>query len=197
MNESQITEIARIERGVAAITQSDWLEPVLCMVDEYTVDGEPFDDETVVESGQCCEKNVEQSLLQWIMSKEIYRKGDRVDISDLKKDIIRSKIDTTVKCEFLDYISIEKDQAISKLRHLVYDFFGAEAAMDRSRKCAGIKEWVHTVVDELNPSVKGYSNQQIDILLGLLLNEQAIRNVDYQDVFNRFTEIYRKERRVF
>lgn len=197
LNESQITEIARIERGVAAITQSDWLEPVLCMVDEYTVDGEPFDDETVVESGHCCEKNVEQSLLQWIMSKEIYRKGDRVDISDLKKDIIRSKIDTTVKCEFLDYISIEKDQAISKLRHLVYDFFGAEAAMDRSRKCAGIKEWVHTVVDELNPSVKGYSNQQIDILLGLLLNEQAIRNVDYQDVFNRFTEIYRKERRVF
>jgi energy-coupling factor transporter ATP-binding protein EcfA2 len=199
LNESQITEISRIERGVAAITQSDWLEPVLCMIDEYISDGEPFwHGDTYVpenENNQCA--SVEQSLLQCIMNKEIYRKGDRVDIGLLKRDVIRSKLDTSVKCDFLDYISSEDYMAVEKLRHLVYDFFEAGKAMDKSKGCSHVKDWVHGVVEKLNPSVKGYTNQQIDILLSLIINEQALRDVDYQDVFVRFTEIYRKEGRVF
>lgn len=198
LNESQIAEIARIERGVAAITQSDWLEPVLCMVDEYTVDGEPFDDGNMdTEGSEVQIVDVEHSVLQCIMTKEIYRKGDRIDITELKNDIIKSRLDTTIKCQLLDYIYAEKKQAINKLRQLVYDFFDAGEAIDKSRSYKEIKEWVHAVVDALNPSVKGYSDQQIDILLALLINEQALRNSDYQDIFNRFTEIYIRERRVF
>ena len=83
------------------------------------------------------------------------------------------------------------------MRRLVFDFFDAEKAMDKSRHYADIKEWTHAVVEELNPSVKGYSNQQVNLLLSLLINEKAIRDVEYQDLFNRFTEIFIKERRVF
>jgi hypothetical protein len=35
LNDNQIIELARIKTGVAAIIQSGWLEPVLCMVDEF------------------------------------------------------------------------------------------------------------------------------------------------------------------
>jgi DNA helicase HerA-like ATPase len=35
LNDSQIDELSRLEIGVAAISQSDWLEPVLCKVDEF------------------------------------------------------------------------------------------------------------------------------------------------------------------
>lgn len=35
LNDAQIGELARLERGVAAIFQSDWLEPVLCKVDKF------------------------------------------------------------------------------------------------------------------------------------------------------------------
>ncbi len=198
LNESQITEIARIERGVAAITQSDWLEPVLCMIDEYMVDGEPFEDGISEQlDSKVCGDDIEKSILQCIMNKEIYRKGDRTDIAKLRSDIIKSKMDTSIKCQFLDYISVEKKQAIKKLRQLVYDFFDAGEAIDKARGYGKLKDWVHAVVDELNPSVKGYSNQQIDILLALLINEQALRDADYQNIFNQFTEIYRRERRVY
>ena len=40
LSDLQITELARLEVGVAAISQSDWLEPVLCKVDMFT-DGPP------------------------------------------------------------------------------------------------------------------------------------------------------------
>lgn len=36
LTDSQVDELARLEQGVAAISQSDWLEPVLCKVDEFT-----------------------------------------------------------------------------------------------------------------------------------------------------------------
>lgn len=35
LNDSQIIELARLEVGVAAVSQSGWIEPVLCKVDEF------------------------------------------------------------------------------------------------------------------------------------------------------------------
>lgn len=36
LSDAQISELSRLKCGVAAILQSDWLEPVLCKVDEFT-----------------------------------------------------------------------------------------------------------------------------------------------------------------
>ena len=36
LSEAQIMELARLECGVAAISQSGWLEPVLCKIDKFT-----------------------------------------------------------------------------------------------------------------------------------------------------------------
>lgn len=38
LNEDQINELAKIPNWVGAVYQSDWLEPVLCQVDEFTKD---------------------------------------------------------------------------------------------------------------------------------------------------------------
>ena len=35
LNDDQIVELARLDRGVAAVFQNHWLEPVLCMVDKF------------------------------------------------------------------------------------------------------------------------------------------------------------------
>lgn len=35
LNDPQVEELARLEQGVAAVSQSDWLEPVLCRVDKF------------------------------------------------------------------------------------------------------------------------------------------------------------------
>lgn len=198
LTENQINELSRVKRGVAAITQSDWLEPVLCLIDKYEPDKKTEKKPPAVKYDEREKRaKVRSSLLACIMSKEIYRKGDRVDIQKLRDAVIRSNLDTAIKCDFLEYIDSESKESIKKLRQLVFDFFDAEKAMDKSRHFGDIKEWTHAVVEELNPSVKGYSNQQVNLLLSLLINEKAIRDVEYQDLFNRFTEIFIRERRVF
>lgn len=205
LSDNQILEVARLEKGVAAVSQSDWLEPLLCKVDKYTGrDAEDkdikfpikasvtYNDHEIIETDK-----VEQSLLDCIMTKEIYRKGDRVDINKLKDIILKSNLDTIVKCDFLDYILSGKEKAIESLRALIYDFLEAENAISNSEKCKDIKEWVHSVAEKLTPDISGYSNRQVDLVMALLIYEQSIRDTTYNDLLCRFTEIYRMRGGVF
>lgn len=200
LNDNQIIEIARLEKGVAAISQSDWLEPVLCKVDLYTGKGVDF---PVNGKGEPPVKNTvdrrtaEQSLLECIMTKEIYRKGDRADIRKLKDIVLRSSLDTTVKCDFLDYITAGKENAIGSLGALVYDFLDAEEAIKASEKYEDINKWVHSVADKLSPRINEYSKDQIDRVMALLVNEQSVRDASYSDIYARFTEIYKTKGRVY
>lgn len=199
LSEDQIVELARLEKGVAAISQSDWLEPVLCKIDEYKVQGE------IVYGHKRDNKRYEgidtdeisDSLLDCIMMKEIYRKGDRVDIQKLKDIILKSKLDTAVKCDFVDYINAEKESAVKSLRPLIYDFLNADKAVDESKGCSDISMWVHSVAGKLSPDIKGYSKRQIDLVMALLIYELSLRNTEYNDLFCRFAEIYKKEGGVF
>lgn len=131
------------------------------------------------------------------MDKEIFRKGNREDLQELKKMIVRSKLDTTVKCDFMEYLNAEKDEALESLRILIYDLLAAEDAIEASKQCDNISDWVKSVVEGLNPSVKDYSKKQIDLVLALILYEQSNRDASYNDMFCRFTEIYKSEGGVF
>ena len=197
LNENQIIELARLERGVAAISQSGWLEPVLCKINKF----EKFYEESYCKNFNMeisdDEEDLEKSLLDCIMNKEIYRKGDRVDIKKFKDKVIQSNLDTIVKCEFIDYINAEKENAIDKLRILIFDFLKAENAVKLSRNCNEFLEWSKKIVDTVNPSIKGYSKQQINLVLALIVYEQAERDVSYNDICCKFMELYKLNGGIF
>lgn len=193
LTDNQIVELAKLEKGVAAISQSDWLEPVLCKIDKYEGDSEHFYDFAIKHSNSIMVNSdiVGKSLIDCIMQKEIYRKGDRIDIQKLKDAVLKSKLTTLVKCDFIEYVSAGKDTAVEALRCLIFDFFNAENAIDKSKKCGDIVEWVHTVVDKLKPSLCNYSKRQIDLVMALLIYEQSIRDASYNDILCKFTELYK------
>lgn len=199
LNENQITELARLEKGVAAISQSDWLEPVLCKIDKYEGEGEPFLNGSVkIHTKMAVDDEKEkQSLLDCIMTKEIYRRGDRVDIQKLKDNVLRSKLDTTVKCDFCEYLVADEDTVEKCLRTLVFDFLGAEDAIRESRKYDTIEKWAESVLAHLSPSVDRYEQEQKELLIAQLIYEQTIRDQSYNDILCRFTELYQAKGRIF
>lgn len=199
LNDDQITELAKLPCGVAAVYQNEWIQPVLCKVAKYSGSQSRYsytpkddDDHLNVETNI-----VTESLLDCIMNKELFRKGNRADILHLKKMVIRSKLDTSVKKDFMKYISSDEANAIEALRQLVYNFLSAEEAIRSAEHCNEISDWIHSVVDNLNPSIKDYSKKQIDLALALILHEQVLRDADYNDVLIRFAEIYKAGGGVF
>ena len=198
LNEDQIVELAKLPRGVAAIYQNEWVEPVLCMVKKYDVDFSAYSFDNA-SNNELINKNDElsESLLKCIMDKELFQMGDKEDLRELKSLVIRSRLNSMVKVDFLDYIETEKGKGLEALRCLIYDFLNAEAAIDSAKEYGNIHEWVDAVVEQLEPSVKEYSQKQLNLTIMLILQEQMMRDHSYRNILNSFIEIYRRGGGVF
>ena len=178
--------------------ENEWVKPVLCKVEKFVGNPRPYKfipSEDVFEHDKT--EAVSESMLDCIMNKELFRKGNRKDIKELRELVIKSKLDTAVKIDFMDYISADDESVLEPLRKLIYDFTSAEKAIETSKDANEINTWVNSVVNALDPSIKGFSNRQINLALALLLYEQSMRDAAYNDLFCRFTEVYRAEGRVY
>lgn len=198
LDEDQIQELAKLPCGVAAVYQNEWVQPVLCKVERFDTDFSAY----VFDSDgneQLIQKNrdVSDSLLKCIMDNELFQKGDKEDLRELKGLIIRSGLDTLVKVDFLDYLDAEKEKGLDSLRCLVFDFLKAEEAIQASTQYDDIHEWVDAVIEKLEPSVKDYSKKQIDLTMALILHEKTIRDVNYRGIYHSFTEAYKNGGGVF
>ena len=198
LNDNQVVECARLEKGVAAITQSDWVEPVLCKIGLY----KPSNTTNIVEKSKAIysvENNgaIKLKVLDYIINRELHRKIERLDLLKLKDLIVRSSLDSVVKCKLIDYMESNKDIALDSLQSIIYNFFNMDEAVAKVKSSKDIFDWVNGLVAELNLDIKVYNDTQINRLLALLINEQATRNVEYMDIFNAFSEVYRKRGKVF
>lgn len=199
LNDDQILELAKLPCGVAAVYQNEWIQPVLCKVDYYRSKVGPYEYSISDDDAERYEgtRVVAESLLDFIMNKELFKKKGATDIQDLKERIIKSRLDTVVKRDFLEYIASDSKEAVAALRTLLYDFLEAEDAIRKAQECNNISDWVQAVVRELNPTIQHYTKRQIDLALALLIYEQSLRDPAYNGVFCRFTEIYKNEGGVF
>lgn len=198
LNADQITELAKLPCGVAAIYQNEWVQPVLCKIDKHKTPNKEYENkpEKDVYLDAYAQK-VSDSLLDCIMNKELFRKENKADIKKLKGMVIKSKLSTEIKRDFVEYLSSDDENTLETLRVLIFDFLSAENAIKESRHCEDINAWVRSVVDALKPSVKEYTNHQIDLVLALILYEQTTRDPEYDSVFGRFTEVYQNEGGVY
>lgn len=198
LDEDQIEELAKLPCGVAAVYQNEWVQPVLCKVQRF--DGK-FDAYKFAPEDNASElkknKELSDSLLKCIMDNELFQKGDKEDLRELKSMIIRSGLDSLVKVDFLDYLNAEKEKGMETLRCLIYDFLKAEEAIDASTQYDDLHEWVDAVVEKLEPSVKDYSKKQIDMTMALILHEKKIRDVNYREIYLSYTQAYKNGGGVF
>jgi len=198
LNNDQITELAKLPCGVAAIYQNEWVQPVLCKIDKHKSSDKKYEHKPEEDMYlDAYSQTVSDSLLDCIMNKELFRKGNKADMKKLRGMVIKSKLSTEIKRDFIEYLSSDDENTLETLRVLIFDFLSAENAIKESRHCEDINAWVRSVVDALKPSVKDYTNHQIDLVLALILYEQTTRDSDYDGVFGRFTEIYQNEGGVY
>ena len=198
LNDDQIDELAKLPCGVAAVYQNEWIQPVLCKVTKYetaerTYSFVPSDNAVLMKKNN----ELSDSLLRCIMDNELFQKGDKQDLRELKSLILRSTLESLVKVDFLDYLATEREKGFAELRCLIYDFLKAEDAIQSAAKHDDIHEWVNAVVTELKPSISSFSKKQIDLTMALILHEKTIRDPSYRNIYLTFTEVYKNGGGVF
>lgn len=196
LNDDQITELAKLPCGVGAVYQNEWVQPVLCKVDRVDIDEKPYQ-YTPKKLGGDYNKEVETALLDCIMKKVIARESDKTDLKGIRTAVIKSNLDSRIKGYFLEYLENDGEEALTALRKFVYHFLSAENAIINAKNFNDITEWTRKVVEQLTPSIKDYSNKQIDSAISLILEEQALQNVLYEGYLSRFVEVYKERGGVF
>ena len=192
LNDSQIVELGKLEKGVAAISQSDWLEPVLCKMDKYKKSNTLLSEDIPYVSEKQSE-SIERALLSCIMEKELYRRGDRVDIAELKERVVRSGMSAAVKCAYFDYIRAEGGDAVEKaLVTLLYEFFGGRNALEKARAYKDFSTWYHMLVEHLNPAIKDCSEEEKVALIRKIVYDLESREQVGKDFIRSFGEFLKK-----
>ena len=197
LNDDQINELAKLPRGVAAIYQNEWIQPVLCKVDRYEHSQgryvpveESFIDETITFKAR-------EELLNYIMNHIEHLNASIDDMENITSMILQSGLETDVKVDFIRSLNCTGDMARKQFRKLVYDYFDTEKAFTAAEDCDEIREWTRAFVSEIKPSIISYPDRLIDLVVANILYERTLRDSVYNNVFNRFTEIYREDGRVF
>lgn len=171
LNDSQIIELSKLQRGVAAIYQNDWINPVLCKIDYF---GTQPQYSFKRESAEVEEKENEL-MLEILMDKELVRNVDRIEQYESRKDIIlKSSLQTDLKRSVLQYLATTSKLDRKELRRTVaYQFFNSVEAINQSSHCSDIGHWSKSMCEQILPSIKERTQKEQDEILMLIIGKHV------------------------
>lgn len=95
LKDEQITELSKLETGVAAVYQNNWQEAVLCKIHHFVPDYYGGED---VERGQCFVSDVDNTAILHLLLKNDLNENES---SSLKTMILNSKVSAKIKKDLL------------------------------------------------------------------------------------------------
>lgn len=198
LNEDQIIELAKLPKGVAAVYQNEWIQPVLCKVEKVEYDSNTFQNTFVGSATPKSFKanNVKSVILDYLITNWM-SEGNHIDYSSVSELIVNSNISSKIKRLLMEVNDAGGDVNLKSIRELVYELLDANQAIEKSKDKDEIHDWVDTVVHNFQLPIEFYSKEIINIILALVIEEQQFRDSSYENLFKRFVEVQTKEGGVY
>jgi hypothetical protein len=136
LNDEQITELARLERGGAAIYQNDWVEPVLVKIDKCAIEEREFSPRASGDNMD--ETQVKRGLLEMLIQGRVNERLD-FDLDALALRLPRLNLPAADRISlvklFAEYrerrdLSIWRAENFAALSKLVSDILGKNAEVE-------------------------------------------------------------------
>lgn len=194
LNDDQIIELAKLPKGVAAVYQNEWIQPVLCKVKKVEHDSHTFQNTFVGSATPKSFKsdNVKSVILDYLITNWM-TEGKHIDYSSVSEVIVNSNISSKIKRLLMEVNDSSGDVNLKSIRELVYELLGANQAIEKSKDEDDIRDWVDTVLHNFQLPIESYSKEIINIILALVIEEQQFRDSSYENLFKRFVEVQTKE----
>lgn len=153
LNDQQIVELARLPKGVAAIYQNDWVEPVLCKIakaedGEHFTYSRPIDD---VASNQSDDALAAARILAYGISI-----GTKAELHSVRERLDRLHIDASTKVKILRTVqNPPAEPHMTKLGPIMSTLFPNVAkAVEDERECSDeAKQWTMAADAALRSSI--------------------------------------------
>lgn len=187
LNDDQIVELAKLETGVAAIYQNNWLEPVLCKVDRFESEEKEFIEKE--ESGEF-NNSFKKYLSKILLSKHVGEKID-YDIDELEEKLMKSNFTSNLK---INVIKTLKTKDLSELKHvsgIISMLYSKDEAFKLAKSTENIEEWNQIVLDNIDPIVYDIDEEYRNGILQCILREKAKEEKDLENFYFGWSDYMR------
>ncbi|MCC8096978.1 MAG: ATP-binding protein [Eubacterium sp.] len=178
LNDDQITELSKLETGVAAVYQNNWLEPVLCKVDHFKESGKKY--EYNFAGKKYAEKKEQKELIDialHMLTSKKKREGE--DIKRLESSVYKMQFSADTKTNILKYIKEDDENKRSSLGHkIIFGIFNSEAAISTSNiERNNMELWYDAMIETLKPNISGLNNtDKVRILASIVKEYKELNN---------------------
>lgn len=196
LNDDQIVELAKLKTGVCAVYQNNWLEPILCHVDEWDnkKNKECQKQEEEISDSAEVKKNIVKLVLKPAYSME------SENIEGIFSEIDKARLSTELKIKLVKIIQ-EKD--VEKFRNLrkaiIYEIFAPDTILEKNICFRNeIKEWCIAMQDALVPSSDSFEEDEVRKILAILALEKTRLECkqEYEELMNNLLIYIDKGRRM-
>lgn len=164
LNDNQIQELAKLQRGVAAVYQNEWIEPVLCHIDKYQG----------AQCSQTTEKLVERMIQHQaeITDEELrYVNTCVYDFNYLPRQseisfidcVDKMHIESSMKALLIDYGRSPKKRRIQLYTEIIYRYFNIEKFIAGSRLPETAEEFDDELIDYIKNNYQFVHSIDLDL----------------------------------
>ena len=89
LNDDQILELARLPKGVAAVYQNEWIQPVLCKVDKFDGGGEVYQYRAELEMESSSSADLYLTISKFLTGNETI---EQIDLEKMEQDLFKAPI---------------------------------------------------------------------------------------------------------
>lgn len=197
LNNDQITELAKLPRGVAAVYQNEWIQPVLCKINKFEeVVISPKDNENKNSILMESENDLKDNLKDWVKYRIHNIAFDDSTEKDLKERVVHSNLNATIKLNFLHLIETPA-QSNENLSLLLFELFNTTEAIEKASVHNNISDFMEELQNQLELTKDNYSQEQIDLILLHIILELNNRSNQYVDLSAKVIEFYNQNRRIW
>ena len=215
LNDDQINEIPKLKTGVAVVYQNNWMEPVLCKVDEFK-EKNPLEYNFDVKAQLEKDKKISGTLLKLLLNGRVtdenkiemdierldidsineflYRTNEWLDsknISNNVKDIINRNLDKYIKDKYMD---LWEQDNFSELCEVVNSFIDKNKMTIYSSSARSMNEWTNISIEYIRSYVDLENNLELEkSLLQCLLSSKAKEDEGFKNFYFKWVEDNRLE----
>ena len=198
LNDSQVVELAKLEKGVAAIYQNDWHEPVLCKFEKYTKDAEnPHLDELLFEYLQpdtdTAKVDFKLSVIRYLLS-NVVKAPEIVTENELhimKRKLMSSNLSGRTKVKVLQALNKKPANNIEAVSEAVVLLYNTNSILEAASSAINMDDWNKKIIQKIDPNLSRMSHWYIDAFLQCVIIEQTQKMPEFLEYAEKWTTYMR------
>lgn len=177
LNDDQILELARLPKGVAAVYQNEWIQPVLCKVDKFDDGGEVYQYREELEIESSLSPDLYLTISKFLTGNETI---EQIDLERMEQDLFKAPISGKTIYQVLNLLRQQVYEVdMVRIAPIISNFYPSllNKARNAEMKYSDKKSITLDIVNEFNKVVEGPVTQQVRlniiqaILTQLYVNE--------------------------